>query len=270
MNENLSLINTQEKKIITQMFLTLLPAQIFASATASFSSIINGLVIGNCLSQDAMVALGFVTPITLILGALSAIISGGGRVLFGRYLGRGNRDKLNEVFSNAIMTAIAIGFFLSAVIILFSDKIAYILGARGEFIKSTALYIKGLAIGIIPTIVSPSLMVFLQLTEKANYAFASTLVLASSNLIFSLMNVKLLSGGIFGMGLATTVSQFITLIFLAVKFFGKGRLLKFEPSKFNIKFSFAMCAFGSPAALAVVFYGLRNIILNNFAFDLEK
>ncbi len=268
MNSKYVFKTTNDSKIITQMFWALLPAQILSSATASFSSIINGFVIGNFLSPDALVALGFVTPITVILGALAAIISGGGRIMFGRHLGRGDKKKLNEIFNDAIVSAAIMGAVLTIIGLLFSNQIAYILGAREEFVETTSLYLKGIAIGVVPMMVVPSMMVFLQMIEKANYAFLSTIILAASNLLFGLLNVKVFNGGILGMGLASSVSQFVTLIFLAAKFVAKDSTLTFNFKQFNLVDSAKICIMGSPSALSCAFYGVRNIVLNTIAFDI--
>ena len=267
MSEKLELKTKTNSKIVTEMFLALLPAQILSSATASIGNIVNGLVVGNFLSDDAMVALGFVTPVTLILSAIASIIGGGGRILFGRNIGKGNKEKLNEVFIDAFTSAILIGLVLSIFSLTCSETIAYIIGARGEFIDVTATYIRGLAIGIIPTLAVPSLMIFLQLSEQANYAFISTIVLAASNLIFGLANVRVFDGGIFGMGLASSASQYAAFIFLLVKFFGEDTIFSFKFEQYNLKDSWFICVLGSPSALAVLLYGLRNVVLNNIAFD---
>ncbi|MDO5331075.1 MAG: MATE family efflux transporter [Bacillota bacterium] len=253
--------------IIAQMFKALLPAQILSVAASTLSSIINGLVIGNNLEESALVALGFVAPMASLLGSIAMVVAGGSRILCGRYMGRNEIKKLDYVFSIAIVLDVLIGVVLSAIAILFSNQLAGLFGASGELIADTALYIRGLAIGFIPTLLIPALMAFLQMGNESSYAFCSTLVLAVLNLVFALLNINVFKGGIFGMGLASSFSQYATAIFLLIKFFTNKKLMRFDKSGFSKDMIKDMVLLGSPTALANTLYSIRNIVFNSIALS---
>lgn len=257
--------NAYSRTIILQWFKRLLPAQILSSATAALGSIINGLVVGNCLPAEAMVALGFVVPLTAMMGAIAAVISGGGRIMCGQYMGRGELEKLNDVFTATIVLGVVIGAVLSTVGLVFSVPLARLFGAAGETTAATAEYIRGLALGFIPTLLVPGLMVLLQMVNQIGYAFASTLVLAGVNLLAGLLNVKVFQGGIFGMGVANSAAQLITALFLLFRFVQKKNLMRPGKVKGNGELYRKMVALGSPVALANVLYATRNVVINSLA-----
>lgn len=265
--------NTGEMKyngrIIAQMFKALLPAQILSCATASLSSIINGFLIGNYLSAEAMVALGLVSPVTTVLTAIAAVVSGGMRILCGRYIGRGDQKKLNSVLSVSIVMLIAVGAVLTAGGLIFASPLASLLGAKGAANAATAAYIRGLSLGIIPTIMVPGFMIFLQMLNDSNYSFLSTLVLAASSLLLGLLNLRAFNGGVFGMGVATSISQFITIIFLALRVFRKKSGVHFERKSGEKNLWLEIIKLGSPTAVATLLYAVRNVVVNFMALNVR-
>lgn len=74
-------------KLVVQMFKELLPVQILSSVVPYLASIANGVVVGNALSAEAIIALGLVSPMTNLFGAIASIIAGGAKILSGRYIG---------------------------------------------------------------------------------------------------------------------------------------------------------------------------------------
>lgn len=254
-------------KIIAQMFRALLPAQILSVATPTLGNIINGVLIGNCLEESALVALGFVNPMTSLLGSISMIIAGGSRILCGRHIGRNELKELDYVYTVAIALNILIGAALTVIAFIFSNQLASLFGANGELIADTALYIRGLAIGFIPTLMIPALMAFLQMGDESGYAFYSTIVLAALNLVFALINIKVFNGGIFGMGLETSFSQYATMLFLFAKFVMNKKLMRINAKGLQAGIAKDMILLGSPAALANTLFSIRNIFFNSIVLS---
>ncbi len=248
--------------IVLQMFLRLLPAQILSMAVSSLGTIINGLVVGNCLPSLAMVALGFVSPLTAIFAAIASVISGGSRVLYGRYIGRNDRDRSDALFSGAVTSAVVIGLALWLCLTVLAVPFAVCLGAEAEAVDATADYIRALSLGVIPTLLIPMLMVFLQMSGESAYAFYSSVLLALGNLLFSLGAVKLLHGGVFAVGAATSLSQWVTMLFLALRFACRKNLTHFRFAELKQAPVMKMLKLGSPTALSMLLYSVRNIITN--------
>lgn len=260
------LVLTESKrsaKIITQMFRALLPAQILSLMTNSLSSIINGLLVGNFLEPEAMVALGFVVPMSMLLCGLSTIISGGARVLCGRCKGRGDVKGLDCTFSVSVAMSVILGGVLTVAALCFSVPLARLFGAAGDTTAATATYIRGLAFGFIPSIMIPSLMVFLQTGNESNYAFYSAVVLAVCSLVFSFVAITAFELGVFGMGIASSLSQYVAMLFLLRRFRKNKALMKFDFAGIKNDLIRLTVKLGSPAALSMILYSMRNVMLNS-------
>lgn len=251
---------------IKELFLALLPAQIFSNLTSSLSGIVNGIIIGNFLSSLDMIALGFASPAVAIIGMSSSIVASGARILCGKYVGKGEKEGINKTFTSSIILLLLIGVLLTLLCFVVPEKIASLFGASLEAIDKTSLYIKGVGIGIIPTIISPCLMVFLQMENESNYALFSTLLLAVLNFILNLVAMRYMNIGIFGVGVVTSIAQYLVLGFLCLRFIRNkslAHLVRVDDKKIfrNI------LVFGLPSALAGALYAIRNSRLNVIASD---
>lgn len=253
--------------IVRQIFLGLLPAQILSVATASLSSLINGYIIGNWLPAIAMVVLGFVGPVTSIFGAVATVFAGGARVLCGRYIGRNDRGSINALFTAVVTVTVFAGVILSVVLYCRPYKIATLLGAKILAARYTATYLRALSYGVIPTLLVPALMVFLQLVGYANYALLSAVVLAGSNIVFSLVSVHVFHGGVYGIGCAVSLSQWVAMFFLFARFRKRDSGIVYKIKTLRFKNILNVVVLGSPAALASVLYSVRNVFINTTAMS---
>ena len=251
---------------IFRLFVKLLPVQIFLSITSGLSGIINGLIIGNFLSDSAMRALALVSPMINFFSALASIVSGGSAILCGKFMGTGDTKKINKVFSNAIITLFTTGIFLTIVIFTFATPIASLLGASGESLVDTSNYIRSLSVGITPLISLSTLMVFLQMNNKSSMSLLATVLLAIFNAIFGIINVSILKGGIIGVGLASAISNYLTVIFIVAYLFIKKNLVRFEIKEFDFSMIKEILFYGFPASLAGILYSVRNVFINKYAY----
>jgi len=247
---------------IKSVFLSLLSVQMFSYITSSLSGIVNGIIIGRYLSNIDMIALGFVSPIAQIVTMFSTIISVGARIVCGNYIGRGDIKKINYTFTVSILSLTVFGLLVTFVGLTSSVTIAKAI-ASADAIENTALYIRGLCIGMIPTVLIPCLLVFLQMRNQNTYALLSTLLLAVVNMSLSLLAMKYIHIDIFGVGLVTSISQYITLLFIVIRFFMVKSLPRLQLSKDRILKNVLL--YGLPSAVSGTLYGLRNSILIKLA-----
>ena len=250
--------------VIHAAFRALLPAQILATAASSLGSMVNGLLVGNYLSEISLAALGFVTPLVAILSTVSTVVSGGARIVSGKSMGRGDIEQQRRVYNSSVSSLAIAGIVFSVLAFVLNRPIAMLAGAVGETIEPTARYVRGLSIGIIPTLLVPALMVFLQLRNDSGFALFATVLLAGLTLVFGLINLSVLQGGMFGMGLSVTLSQWVVFAVIVLRFRVR------EPSREKrVRLTrgdlLRMLYLGLPTALSALLYALRNSVLNNIA-----
>ena len=251
------------KTIASQTFWGLFPALVVANLIPALSGIINGLLVGNAFSPVSMAAVSFANPINKIIGAIAIMFSSGAGIAYGRYLGRGQSEDLHKVYTSDLSAIIVIGLVITIIGELFTVPIAKLAGASGESFSETVVYLRGLFIGIVPMMVMPSLVTFLNLGNEAKYGMLSSLVLAGCNLVFGLLTVNVFHLGMFGMGLSSSLAQYGAAIFLLIKFIKRPELGHFVKVTNIFEEVGSMAIFGAPSGIVEIAASIRNMFINS-------
>ena len=71
--------------------------------------------------------------------------------------------------------------------------------------------IRGMAIGIVPMLMMPSMMIFLQMSDQSYFSLATIIIMSVINEILNTFNIHLLKWGIFEIGLVTSLSRYFAI-----------------------------------------------------------
>ncbi len=250
---------------IRKLFLRLLPVQIFVVMSSYLSNIINGLVIGNYLSAGAMIALGLVSPVLNIIASVSTIVAGGAGILCGNFMGKGESDKVNQVYSISLDMLVVAGIVLSVGVFALAVPMTYMLKASAEAFPETVNYIRGVAASILPMLVMPLLMTFLQMCNKSNVSLISMIALGVLSAVFGLINIHVFHFGVLGIGISTALSRYIVVFGMLAYIVTKKELLQYKRGVFEKKMAGDILKYGSPGALSGLLYAVRNMFQNYYA-----
>ena len=91
--------------ITKKVFRKYLSISIAAMAAATIGMMVDGIVIGNFLGSASMAAFGIVSPLFILFSAVAGVFSNGSISLCGKYIGRDQPGKVNEVFTIAVICA---------------------------------------------------------------------------------------------------------------------------------------------------------------------
>ena len=253
-----------ENNNIILLFRKLLPVQIFICMSSCLSGLISGIIIGNFLNSYALTALGFVNPLNSIIGALSSLICTGSGILCGMAMGKGDKKRIDEIFSISMKILFITGVILILVTNIFAFNIAALCGAKTDQIVIAAAYIRGLSFGYLPMIIIPTLITFLQMSNRLVFSLILTVSLAAFTLIYDVLFLKLVSTDLFYIGIASSLSQYTVLI-IALIYFLTHRVINFSLFAFNADIIKDLFKYGFPGAIVGIFYSFRNIYINTAA-----
>ena len=113
------------RKLIRQM----LTAQIFSALAVSLCLLIDIVVIGRFLGDEAMAAYQLANPLLLCIGAIGTLLSAGVQVACGRSLASGSRRETNAGYSSAVAVGGAVSLLFAAVVLVFTRPLAAARGA---------------------------------------------------------------------------------------------------------------------------------------------
>lgn len=86
----------ERSHIIRETFYASLIAFIISSLTSSIGSLIDGVVIGQCLGVDSTAAFGLLAPVVTVFSLFGAIVASGARNRFTMMIGSGDLDRAKE------------------------------------------------------------------------------------------------------------------------------------------------------------------------------
>ena len=245
-----------------QLFLKLLPVQILIVAMGSVNLIVDGAIAGRCIDSTTVGVVGLYFSMVNALTAVGSVLLGGAAVLCGRSMGSGDIDKTRSIFTMNIGAALTAGALLTAVSFIMPGPIANLLGASEELKPALMMYIRGYAVGIIPMLAGQQVASFLQMERQSARGYAGIAGMVISNVALDIILVAALDMGVWGLALATSISNWIYLIILAPYYISGKAQLKMGRRYIDFKVLGSMIAIGVPGAVLVFMLAVRGIVVN--------
>ncbi len=248
-----------KKKIIVESYTRLVLMGMVVLGATNFCGFIDNIVISRYLGDEALAAVGYFSPV-MALSSLSYVIIIGTVILCGNFIGSGQRQKVNSLFTGAFFTIVVIGIIFSLALVIFRAGISEFLGARGQAAKLLMDYIFGFAPGIL---FANSAAFFLSLTSFNNdirISYIAAVVLFGGNVLADIALVGPL--GIFGIGLASTISSAVMFAILLPGFMKQNKTIHLEPSHMEIGLVWEVIKRGMPMLLFNAGLIMKNSLLN--------
>ncbi len=247
-------------KMVLSAFKT---SAIFALANMG-SSFIDGLVTSHYLGSAAMAAVGLASPFFTISSILCTCVGTGMIALCAHNLGSSNKAMLNKYFNNAIWTMLAVSGVLMAVFLFCTEPIAAVLGARGDdaLLKNVSAYIRGLAVGLPAWLLSGVASQSIQMDGGGRTVRISAVCCLVTDTVFDIL-AAVCEWGLFGIGLATSVSALVKCSVLFTHFFGRNTgALRVQLTKPDFSCIFGMIRSGSDTLTLSVINIVKPVIRN--------
>ncbi len=225
---NIDLIRGEPKKAIRKLALPMILSMFLVMVYNLADSIwVSGL------GADALAAIGFVTPLFMIVVGLGNGIGAGANSLIARAIGAKNKPLANNAALHSVVLTIIICVVCPLIIIPLLPQLVIIMG--GESTMSYALAYGNVVFGLMIVLVFSSVLSGILRSEgdvnRATIAMAVTAVL---NIILDPIFIYILDMGIAGAGWATILSAFIScLIMIYWMWVKKDTYMDLHPSEFH-------------------------------------
>lgn len=222
----------KQKDVIASMFLPAAVVMIFTQLTGVVANIIDGVVTSRFLGPDAYSAVSLLGPMVNIILLFASFISIGGQIVCSHKVGTGERDEANAVFSFSAVFGIVVAL-LFVLLSIFSPGILFrICGVsvskRPELYDFMLRYLRGYLIGIPAVVLVQVISPFMVMDNGKKLVTLSATVLCVADIIGDLSNALVFRGGIFGMGLATSIAMWLQLAVLMVHFLSRAGYFRFS------------------------------------------
>ena len=219
------------------------------------------------ISPEALSALSKSFPIYFLIIATSIGVTVAGTSLIGSSIGEKNEKNVLSYFGNVIIYSIIISIVVSILGFAFGEKIFLLMNSSQEVTILGLEYINVIFLGTILFILVVALNSFLH-AEGDTKTYRNVLIFSfflniilNPIFIFGFLFIPPL--GITGIGIATLIAQFVSLLVILIKILYNQRIKQITLDHFKAKFFFLKNIFfqSMPITIAILGYSIAATIV---------
>ena len=219
------------------------------------------------ISPEALSALSKSFPIYFLIIATSIGVTVAGTSLIGSSIGEKNEKNVLSYFGNVIIYSIIISIVVSILGFAFGEKIFLLMNSSQEVTILGLEYINVIFLGTILFILVVALNSFLH-AEGDTKTYRNVLIFSfflniilNPIFIFGFLFIPPL--GITGIGIATLIAQFVSLLVVLIKILNNQRIKQITLDHFKAKFFFLKNIFfqSMPITIAILGYSIAATIV---------
>ena len=219
------------------------------------------------ISPEAISALSKSFPIYFLIIATSIGVTVAGTSLIGSSIGEKNEKNVLSYFGNVIIYSIIISIVVSILGFAFGEKIFLLMNSSQEVTILGLEYINVIFLGTILFILVVALNSFLH-AEGDTKTYRNVLIFSfflniilNPIFIFGFLFIPPL--GITGIGIATLIAQFVSLLVILIKILNNQRIKQITLDHFKAKFFFLKNIFfqSMPITIAILGYSIAATIV---------
>ena len=224
------------QKISTLLIKQALPASI-GILVMSLNMIVDTIFVGQWIGSLAIAAITVVLPIVFLISSLGMGIGIGGSSIISRALGAKAAKKAYLTFGNQIFLTLVLSILFVLVGILFNEPLLLLFGANGDILVPATSYFNVVLYGVPFLAFAMMGNPVIRAEGKPKFAMYAMIIPAISNILLDIVFIKFLGLGMFGAGLATSISYAACGLFIFGFFLSKKSELSILAKNFILSFS---------------------------------
>lgn len=258
-NDNIDLITGEPKRAIRKLSVPMMISMLLITLYNIADSI---WVAG--LGSDALAAIGFITPLFMILVGLGNGIGAGANSLIARYIGADDYKQANNSALHSVMLSIVISVIFTIVMLILLRPILEMMGAGNtiNYAMDYGIVVFGFLIIFVFSGVGSAIFRSEGDMKRATYAIAVTAVL---NIVLDPIFIYVLNFGIQGAAWATVISATISCLIMAYWIWGKKDLyldLSLKNFKYSNKITIDTLQVAIPSTAENLIMSILAIVIN--------
>lgn len=184
--------------------------------------------IANGIGSVGLTALNIALPLFSIFTGTGLLIGIGGATIFSISKGSGDKEKEESTFYVALKIGIISSIIYTIIGLVFSEEIAYLLGASDQTIEMVNTYIRTIFYFIGPFIINNIFLAFIRNDGSPKLTMISMLVSTLGNIILDYVFIYIFNMGMFGAALATGFAPIVSILILSSHFLKDSNTLKIK------------------------------------------
>ena len=195
---------------ITAQFYRYLWAYILVALSGCLGTVVDGIIVGNLISEDGVSAINLSRPITQFIFTLHLLINAGAGMLVAYALGKKQIDEARRYFTRALMLSVGLGLLLTIIGgLLFPDQTSRMLCDNMQILPLARDYMQVLLIGNTAYILMWGLSTMVGVDGSPRLVSLAVIVDNVVNLVLDIVFIQVFGWGIAGSSAATVVGHLV-------------------------------------------------------------
>ncbi len=216
-----------DSAVIPTFFRYLIPSIVGLIAMTS-ASIVDGIFIGNFVGVEALAAINLIMPILSLLFGVGLMLSIGGSVRAGKYLGEKNDAAASAIFSKTLVAVVAYAILVIALGLILETVLFRALGATQALFPVMSEYYRIIMPFLLAQLAMIVLYFFIRLDGYPTLTAIALVVGSVLNIILDYVFIAVFNWGLAGAAYATGISQIFPALVLLAYFTHSKRKLYFS------------------------------------------
>lgn len=199
-------------------------------------NIVDRIYIGHIPGEGslALTGVGVCMPLIMIVSAFAALVSAGGAPRASIFMGKQEHDMAEKTLGNCLGLQIIVSFVLTAILLLFNEKLLLAFGASENTIAYATAYMNIYALGTVFVQLTLGMNSFITAQGFTKISMVSVMIGAVCNIILDPIFIFGLHMGVRGAALATILSQAVSCVWVVSFLCGKKTFLHIKLSNMRI------------------------------------
>ena len=205
----------QEQDNINAQFYRYLWAYILVALSGCLGTVVDGIIVGNLISEDGVSAINLSTPITQFIFTLHLLINAGAGMLVAYALGQKKTDDARRFFTRSLSLTVALALVLSIVGgMIFPQQTARMLCDNEQILPLARNYMQVLLIGCPAFILMWGLSTMVGVDGSPRLVSLAVIIDNAVNLFLDIIFIQWFGWGITGSSAATVVGHLVGIAIL--------------------------------------------------------
>lgn len=250
--------------ILKKMLVFAIPLMLSSILQLLFNAV-DIVVVGRFAGDDSLAAVGATSSLINLLTNLFIGLSIGANVLVARYFGAKKEEELSETVHTAMMISIVSGLVLTVIGVVGAPIILEWMQTPPEVLSLAVVYLRVYFLGMTATMIynfGSSILRAIGDTKRPLYFLSiAGIVNVTLNLVF----VIVFHLGVFGVALATVISQVISAFFVVRCLMKEQGGIRLEIGKLKIHKGklLQIMQIGLPAGFQGMLFSLSNVVIQS-------
>lgn len=200
---------------INKQFYNYLWAYILVALSGCLGNVVDGIIVGNLISEDGVSAINLSKPINQFIFTLHLLINAGAGMLVAYALGQKNIADARRFFTRALTLSMSIGILLSIFGgLLFPNQTAHLLCSNEQILPLARDYMQVLLLGNPAFILMWGLSTMVGVDGKPKLVSLAVIIDNAVNLCLDIVFIQFFGWGIIGSSAATVVGHIVGIAIL--------------------------------------------------------